>query len=148
MLWELGLGAAVIAASVIAQVVFIGVIIYGFETFSSWLTRARNRYARLPIGLAIASLWLMAAHSVSIWLWAATFLGAGAFKELETAVYFASVCYTTLGFGDITPDPGWRILAGLCAANGFLTFGISTAFLVELLQRMWRVAHGGASQLW
>ena len=148
MVGELGLGAAVIATSIIVQTGFIGAIVYGFEHYSRWFSKSRGRYARLPVGLAVAALWLMAAHGASIWLWAGTFIAVGAFEEVETAVYYAAVCYTTLGFGDIFPERGWRVLSGLCAANGFLTFGISTAFLVELLQRMWSVANDGAARRW
>ena len=59
----------------------------------------------------------------------------GAFDALEPAVYFALVSFTTAGFGDITLGPDWRLLSGLTAANGFLMFGWSTAYMVELMRR-------------
>ena len=147
MFWELGLGGLVIAASVILQVAFIGVIVFGFETFSHLLARP-PRMLKLPIGLAAATLWMMAAHSLAVWLWAAVFIAVGAFDSMEPALYFAAVCYTTLGFGDIVPEQDWRILSGLCAANGLLIFGLSTAFLVELLRRMWSVMTRGVARRW
>lgn len=136
MLWELTLGGGLIALSVVIQVGFIAAIAYGFERFSHLLMRPPPP-VRLPIRLALAALWMMAAHSIAIWLWAATFLLVGAFEALEDAFYFAVVCFTTLGFGDIVPAPGWRILSGLCAANGLMTFGVSTAFLVALMSHLW-----------
>ena len=51
------------------------------------------------------------------------------------AVYFALVSFTTAGFGDITLGPDWRLLSGLTTANGFLMFGWSTAYMVELMRR-------------
>ncbi len=38
-------------------------------------------------------------------------------------------------FGDVTLSADWRLLSGLTAANGFLTFGWSTAYMVELVRR-------------
>ncbi len=60
----------------------------------------------------------------------------GAIAGLEPAVYFSLVTFTTLGYGDITLGEDWRILSALCAANGLLLFGFSTAFLVELMRRL------------
>ena len=65
----------------------------------------------------------------------AAFLAVGAFDALEPAVYFALVSFTTAGFGDITLGPDWRLLSGLTTANGFLMFGWSTAYMVELMRR-------------
>ena len=55
---------------------------------------------------------------------------------METSVYFAGVAFTTLGFGDIILPYEWRQLAGLCAANGLLVFGVSAAVLVEVLRQL------------
>ena len=63
----------------------------------------------------------------------------GLFDALEPAVYFALVSFTTLGYGDLLLPDGWRLLGGMAAANGFMTFGILIASLVEALRHV-RVA--------
>jgi ion channel len=82
------------------------------------------------------TLWLMAAHSIGVWIWAATFLRLGAFDALEPAVNFSIISFTTLGFGDVVLMEKWRVLSGLTAANGLLIFALSAAFLVEFLTRV------------
>ena len=82
--------------------------------------------------LIVIGLWLMAAHTIEIWMWAQLFLELAIFDDPETSFYFAAVSYTTLGFGDILIDPPWRLLAGAAAADGLLLFGLSAAFLVEI----------------
>jgi hypothetical protein len=74
------------------------------------------------------------------------FLLLGAIESLEPAVYFSLVSFTTLGFGDITLDDNWRLLSALCAANGLLLFGFSTAFLVELMRRLQQALTGDDSR--
>lgn len=44
--------------------------------------------------------------------------------------------YTTLGYGDITLDPGVRVFGSFSAITGLLTFGFSTAFLIGLIVRL------------
>jgi len=92
-----------------------------------------------PIGILLTTMILiMAAHGAEVLLWAFTFVTAGVFDTLEPAFYFSLVAYTTLGFGDIIVPTDWRLLSGFAAANGFLMFGWSTAFQVELLRELGR----------
>ena len=62
-------------------------------------------------------------------------MATGAVAGLEPALYFALVAFTTVGFGDMTLTVDWRLLSALIAANGFLLFGWSTAYMVELVRR-------------
>ena len=80
-------------------------------------------------------LLVLATVTIEVWVWALVLLLTGAVDALEPAVYFALVCFTTLGFGDITLPVEWRLLSALIGANGFLMFGWSTAFMVELIRK-------------
>jgi membrane protein implicated in regulation of membrane protease activity len=93
------------------------------------------------LALIAVTLWVLAAHSVGVWIWALTFIVLGAFETLEPAVYFSVVSFTTLGFGDITLPVQWRILSGMSAANGLILFGLSTAFLIEFVSRLRHAQH-------
>ena len=81
------------------------------------------------------TIWMFFAIVIEVWLWAAVLIATGAVNGLEPAVYFSLVCFTTLGFGDITLPQEWRLLSALIGANGFLMFGWSTAFMVELIRK-------------
>lgn len=72
---------------------------------------------------------LMALHTAQIWLYAALYFWAGALPDFETALYFSTVSFTTVGYGDIVLSPRWRIVGAIESANGLLLFGWSTAFL-------------------
>ena len=79
---------------------------------------------------------LVLAHTIQVWGWAVVFLWITDLSGLPTSFYFATVTYTTLGYGDIVLGPDARIVATLCAVTGLLTFGISTAFLIGVLSRV------------
>ncbi|MEO1159066.1 MAG: two pore domain potassium channel family protein, partial [Pseudomonadota bacterium] len=49
--------------------------------------------------LSAAIIIIVFSHSVQVWLWALSFIAFGAFNDPGTAVYFALVTYTTLGYG-------------------------------------------------
>lgn len=135
MIEQLALGSALIFVSVAIQAVFISGVIYIVDKTRIWIRRPPHSL-HAAFFLGGVALWLMAAHSVSIWLWAVAFVWLGEFQDLETSLYFSSVAFTTLGFGDIILPVAWRQLAGFCAANGLLVFGMSAAVLVEVFREI------------
>ena len=92
---------------------------------------------RLLIGTALV---LIGLHCLQISIWAITYvyvLPEGVLDNIEAAVYFSFVTFTTLGYGDITFTEGWRLLSGIEAMNGILLVGWSTAILFAVVQRTW-----------
>ena len=137
MFLQLLIGSLVISLTVAIHVLFIAGAILWLTKAGKWLISGAHM-PRLVIALIAVTLWVLAGHSVGVWLWAFTFFLLGAFPALEPAVYFSVVAFTTLGLGDITLTPQWRLLSGLCAANGLILFGLSTAFLIEFISQLRR----------
>jgi len=135
MILQLFIGSLVISLTITTQAVFIGLAIAGLNRIGPWFVTPQRKYKTVVAMIGI-TLWLLAAHSIGVWMWALTYLMVDAFNALEPALYFSVVSFTTLGFGDITLPIQWRILSGLSAANGLILFGLSTAFLVEFLARL------------
>ena len=86
--------------------------------------------------IAAATLISLAAHLVAVATWALVFTLCGEFSQLAPALYHSGMNYTTLGDSDKVMSPSWRLLAPLEAANGMLMFGVSTAMLFAVIQRL------------
>jgi hypothetical protein len=86
--------------------------------------------------VTLAISFALAAHLVEIVLWAVLFIICGEFTDFGTAYYHSAVNYTTLGYGDLVMTPSWRLLGPLEAADGMLMFGVSTAMIFALIQRL------------
>lgn len=130
---ELIIGSAVILASIVLAAIGFWLAEGMVARMTPWLLREPHR-PKLTLVLVLAVLMILGVFTATVWLWAFTFLWLDLFNTLEGAVYFAIVAFTTLGFGDVLLDPGWRILGGMTAANGLLNMGLYTAMLVELLR--------------
>src|SRR6266404_4016583 len=50
--------------------------------------------------------------------------------------YHSMVNYTSLGYGDVIMSPSWKLLGPLETANGMLLFGVSTAMIFAVIQRL------------
>lgn len=132
MFIELFLGGVIITITVAVQAIVIGVIEILFNKLKPWVAKP-PRIAKMIFALICAVLVIMVGVSMSVWIWAAVFLAVGSLDTLEQAIYFATVSFTTLGYGDVTLESEWRILSALTAANGLIIFGLSTAFLMEFI---------------
>ena len=88
-----------------------------------------------------ASFGLFALHTAEIWAYAALYGLIGATSNLEDAVYFSTVTYTTIGYGDLTLGRAWRILGAIEGANGVILLGWSTAFFVSVVGRIRALEH-------
>jgi hypothetical protein len=100
---------------------------------------AAARHERFPktrlvaVMIAVVSV-LLIAHVAEIAVWSVAYALVDAAPEGTDRVYFASVNFTTLGYGDVVPVPRWRLLGPMTAMNGVLLFGWSTAVMFEVLR--------------
>ena len=92
------------------------------------------------IVIASALIGIIFAHTLQVWMWAASLIALGALEGFPDAIYFSLVTYTTVGYGDLTLGPDFRIFGAMASVTGLLGFGISTAFLVGLLEKMFSSA--------
>jgi Ion channel len=97
-----------------------------------------NAMVRLVVIMVTAVGVLMAAHMVEIWVWSALYELLGVTPPGANAFSFAFVNYTTLGYGNVVPEPRWDIFGPMTAMNGVLLFGWSTAVLFQVLSVTYR----------
>jgi hypothetical protein len=102
---------------------------------------------RKDMGVVIRTiLYAFVAHLIEIALWAALFLICGEFSDLATAYYHSAVNYTSLGYGDIIMSPRWKLLGPLETADGMLLFGVSTAMIFAVIQRLVEARYAGLKE--
>jgi hypothetical protein len=82
-----------------------------------------------------AILLALAGHLAEIGLWALTLDATGAVPDIAAAVYSSAGSYTTSG-SDIVLPAEWRLLGPFEAVDGMLMFGVSTAFIFAVVNRL------------
>ena len=75
----------------------------------------------------------MFVHLLEVAVWAAFFIWQGAFANGSISYYFSLNEYTTVGSNFSLPVH-WRLLEGMIATTGLLTFAWSTGILLTLAQ--------------
>ncbi|MBN8632170.1 MAG: two pore domain potassium channel family protein [Rhodobacterales bacterium] len=135
MVLQIALGSGLLVLNVLIMALAALVLESGFRAVHPWLITAPQR-PKLLLMLVAVGLWVLGSLTIGVWIWAFVLHETGAFPTVEESVYFAIVAFSTLGLGDIVPHHEWRILAAMAAVNGFLSFGLLTALLVEALRQV------------
>ncbi|MGB7405454.1 MAG: ion channel [Pacificimonas sp.] len=130
----IALGAAVIFITVVIQAVMVNI---AYAWILPLADRGGHRFRRgvQTIVISAVTLWMLVALSIAVAIWASLLMRIDAFADVDTAVYYTAATYTTLGYGDVLLPEEIRNLSGLIAVNGFIMFGLSTAFLIDFVNR-------------
>lgn len=88
------------------------------------------------VGILSAVFGLFVLHALEIWSYAALYWLAGELSDFETALYFSTSTYATIGYGDVVLGRAWRLVGAIEGANGVILLGWSTAFFVAVVSRL------------
>lgn len=114
------------------------------EAVRRYLLRGRAGVFLRDMMLVMSTMLLaLAGHFVEIALWALSFVLCGEFSSFAAALYYSAATYTTVGDGTIVISARWRLLGPLEAADGMLMFGVTTAMIFAVIQRLVQAKLGG-----
>ncbi|MEY4238593.1 MAG: hypothetical protein RL339_1194 [Pseudomonadota bacterium] len=91
------------------------------------------RGTAFTLGVVIA---MLALHGIEIWLFALAYIALGAIPDLEPALYFSTISYSTVGYNDLHIAPDWRLLGAFESVLGIFLLGWSTAFFFRMIGRI------------
>ena len=128
MLLQTVIGSTLLILTVLIHCLFTIAAVSMFGS-NRILHRQRERF----VALAALVLMMFFASLIEAGAWAITYVVVDAIPDIEKALYFSTVTFTTLGYGDITLNDDWRLLAAFQAANGTIMFGWTTALVVALV---------------
>ena len=128
MILNLCVGTIVISLTVLIHTFGLIAITHAMARLVA-LFRMHGRRSRV-IAMITVVMGLFAVMTTEVWLWAGIYRLLVSLTDFETALYFSTITFSTVGYGDVVPAHGWRVLAALEGINGFLLIGWSTAYLI------------------
>jgi hypothetical protein len=76
-------------------------------------------------------------HGIESGIWAAAYRLLGALPDNRSAILYSLSAMTTYGHENLHLKGHWELMGALEALNGMLLFGLTTAFLFAMIQRVW-----------
>jgi len=135
---------AIVSSLLVALAATLGtLVIHGLVVHTIIMTLRRDLKrgvlgGRLWVNLTFimgVTLLAFAGHLGEIALWAFALNRSGAVADIRAAIYSSAGSYTTLG-SDIVLPPQWKLMGPFEAVCGMLMFGVSTAFIFAVIQRL------------
>jgi hypothetical protein len=144
---QLGVHLSVVLLTLAAVMAAFGLHYEGLHWLARWLSRSTGPHRRRVLRAVI---WLMALHVAEIWLFGGAYLlalaipGAGSISGAPAAgildaVYLSAMSFSTVGFGDVSPQGAIRFIAGTEAVLGLFLIAWSATFAYLEMEQNWNV---------
>src|SRR5450755_2791726 len=100
---------------------------------------SEREHPTLVFVMVVFGTTLLAASLLAIdaTIWAATYRLLGAMPSFRAATLYSLNAITSYGHTNLALEDHWQLLGAMEALNGALLFGLSTAFLFAVIQKVW-----------
>jgi hypothetical protein len=125
-----------IVISVVIHVFGLGLITEQVDSILSKLTDRRRFTSIFALVMSVTVTAAIILHAIEAAAWAAAYQALDALPNNKSAMLYSLSAMTSYGSsGTALPDK-WRMMGALEALNGMLLFGLTTAFLFAIIQRV------------
>ena len=129
-------GCPLIVLTVIIHVLGIGYISQKAILIYGDVVRHRHPTASFAVVVGTTALLATVLHAFETGFWAIAYVVIGALPDFRSAMLYSMGAMTTYGHQSLYLEDRWRLLGTIEALNGWLLFGLSTAFLCWLIQEV------------
>jgi hypothetical protein len=78
-------------------------------------------------------------HGVEAVVWAGAYLGLAALPDMRSALLYSLNAMTSYGHAPLFLAPPWELMGAFEALNGMILFGLTTALMYGMMQRVWPI---------
>ena len=129
-------GCPLIVLTVIIHVLGIGYISQKAISIHADMVKPRHRTFGFAMVVGTTALLATVLHGIETGFWAIAYVFVGALPDFKSAMLYSMGAMTTYGHQSLYLADRWRLLGTIEALNGWLLFGLSTAFLFWLIQEV------------
>ena len=123
--------------NVVIHVLCLGLAI----TIAEHVLRSRQRHRGfISMFLLVISVIVTLAtllHGLEAAIWAVAYRLLDALPDNRSAMLYSLSAMTSYGHANLYLEEKWQLMGALEALNGMLLFGLTTAFLFAMIQRVW-----------
>jgi len=95
------------------------------------------------VAMGVTALLATLLHGIEGVIWAVAYRFLGALPDNRSAMLYSLSAMTTYGHANLFLKDRWQLMGALEALDGMLLFGLTTAFLFAMIQRVWPLGSRG-----
>lgn len=132
-LWSLPL----IVFSVVIHVVGLGIINQNIDRVLGAVPGRRRVTIKFVLVMGSVAWAVTLLHGIEATAWALAYRWLGAVDENQSAMLYSLSALTSYGHAGVYLKPRWQLMGALEALNGIMLFGLTTAFMFSMIQKVW-----------
>jgi hypothetical protein len=129
-------GFLLIVLTLITHVMGLVFMSHGTMVIENKVMKRRHSFARFAVLMGATAFLASLLHAIEAAMWALAYVLTGAVSNLKSAMLYSVGAMTTYGHETQTLAERWRMLGAIEALNGWLLFGLTTAFLFWIFQKI------------
>lgn len=131
--WSLPL----IVLTVIIHVFGLGLINQRIVLVSSGLMERSHPTAMFMLVMGTTTLLATILHGIEATIWATIYWLLNALPDGRSALLYSLSAITSYGHANMYLEARWQLMGAMEALNGWLLFGLTTAFLFGMITKVW-----------
>ncbi len=130
-------GLPLIVLTVLIHVLGLGLIRPSAVRASAGASQRRHPTLVFVIVIGTTTLLATCLHAFEAGLWAVTYKRLGALPDFRTSMLYSLNAITSYGHTNLALPDRWHMMGAMEALNGWLLFGLTTAFLFGMIDNLW-----------
>jgi hypothetical protein len=136
-------GLPLIVLTVLIHVLGLGLLNQRAARLISQRTERRFPTAAFAVVMGMTTLLASILHAAEAGMWAGAYRLLGALPDNRSAMLYSLSAMTSYGHETLFLEAHWQLLGAIEALNGWLLFGLTTAFLFGIIQKIWSLSSMG-----
>jgi hypothetical protein len=130
-------GLPLIVLTVVFHTYGLGLLERGVQKRLGGAGEERNRAIVTSIVMGRTALSAIMLHAIEGAAWAGAYRLLGALHDNKSAMLYSLNAMTSYGHENLNLAPRWQMMGALEALDGWILFGLTTAFLFTVMQKAW-----------
>jgi hypothetical protein len=130
-------GLPLIVLTVLIHALGLGLINQKAGRVFTQMTEHRHPTVVFAVVMGTTTLLATTLHGVEAGIWAVSYRLLGAMPDSKSAMLYSLNAITSYGHEGLFLESHWQLMGAIEALNGWLLFGLTTAFLFGIIQKIW-----------
>ena len=112
--------------------------VFGLQCIHDRVASQRRHFIPMfAVVMGVIVLLVTLLHAIEVAIWAAAYHRLGALSDLKSAMLYSLSAMTSYGHTSLVLEAHWQMMGALEALNGMILFGLTTAFMFAMIQKVW-----------
>jgi hypothetical protein len=139
-------GVPLIIVTVVIHVLSLGLINQRGVRILGHMTERRHPMLVFAEVMGTTTLLATILHALEAGIWAVFYRVLGALSDFKSAMLYSLNAITSYGHENLLLTSRWQLMGAIEALNGCLLFGLTTAFLFGMIQKVWLLGKSGSGR--